>query len=63
MKKGSRGYKMNNEQMVIQTEGLSKQYKGVNALQGLNLQVAQHSIFGFLGPNGGAFEKQSGILD
>jgi len=43
---------MNNEQMVIQTEGLSKQYKGVNALQGLNLQVAQHSIFGFLGPNG-----------
>ena len=43
---------MNSEQIVIQTEGLSKQYKGVNALQGLNLQVAQHSIFGFLGPNG-----------
>jgi ABC-2 type transport system ATP-binding protein len=43
---------MNGEQMVIQTEGLSKQYKGVNALQGLNLRVAQHSIFGFLGPNG-----------
>ncbi|MBK8903970.1 MAG: ABC transporter ATP-binding protein [Anaerolineaceae bacterium] len=43
---------MNSEQMVIQTAGLSKQYKGVNALQGLNLQVAQHSIFGFLGPNG-----------
>jgi ABC-2 type transport system ATP-binding protein len=43
---------MNNEQMVIETAGLSKQYKNVNALQGLNLQVAQHSIFGFLGPNG-----------
>jgi ABC-2 type transport system ATP-binding protein len=43
---------MNGEQMIIQTEGLSKQYKGVNALQGLNLQVRQHSIFGFLGPNG-----------
>lgn len=43
---------MNNEQMVIQTSGLSKQYNGVAALQGLNLQVAQHSIFGFLGPNG-----------
>ncbi|MGD2047991.1 MAG: ABC transporter ATP-binding protein [Chloroflexota bacterium] len=43
---------MNGEQMVIQTAGLSKQYKDVNALQGLNLQVAQHSIFGFLGPNG-----------
>jgi ABC-2 type transport system ATP-binding protein len=43
---------MNNGQMVIQTNGLSKQYKGVNALQGLNLQVAPNSIFGFLGPNG-----------
>ena len=43
---------MNREQMVIRTEGLSKEYKGVNALQGLNLQVDQHSIFGFLGPNG-----------
>jgi ABC-2 type transport system ATP-binding protein len=43
---------MNNGQLVIQTNGLSKQYKGVNALQGLNLQVAPNSIFGFLGPNG-----------
>lgn len=43
---------MNNGQMVIQTEGLGKQYKGVSALQDLNLQVAQHAIFGFLGPNG-----------
>jgi ABC-2 type transport system ATP-binding protein len=43
---------MSAEQMVIQTTGLSKQYNGVSALHGLNLQVAQHSIFGFLGPNG-----------
>jgi ABC-2 type transport system ATP-binding protein len=43
---------MNGEQMVIETSGLSKHYKGVTALDGLNLQVAQHSIFGFLGPNG-----------
>jgi ABC-2 type transport system ATP-binding protein len=43
---------MNNGQMVIQTTGLSKQYKGVNALQGPNLEVAPHTIFGFLGPNG-----------
>lgn len=43
---------MNSEQMVIQTAGLSKRYNGVNALQDLNLQVADHSIFGFLGPNG-----------
>ncbi|MFN2255105.1 MAG: ABC transporter ATP-binding protein, partial [Candidatus Promineifilaceae bacterium] len=43
---------MNNGQLVIETQDLSKQYKGVNALQDLNLHVAQHSIFGFLGPNG-----------
>jgi ABC-2 type transport system ATP-binding protein len=37
---------------VIQTQGLSKVYKGVAALQGLNLNVPRHSIYGFLGPNG-----------
>jgi ABC-2 type transport system ATP-binding protein len=40
------------EPMVISTHGLSKQYKGVAALQPLDLHVARHSIFGFLGPNG-----------
>jgi ABC-2 type transport system ATP-binding protein len=38
--------------MVIHTQGLSKAYKGVKALEGLNLQVPKNSIFGFLGPNG-----------
>ncbi len=38
--------------LVIETKNLSKAYKGVQALQGLNLKVKQHSIFGFLGPNG-----------
>jgi ABC-2 type transport system ATP-binding protein len=37
---------------VIFTEGLSKSYKGIKALDGLNLQVPKNSIFGFLGPNG-----------
>jgi len=37
---------------VIQTYGLTKTYKGTNALQNLDLQVPQHSICGFLGPNG-----------
>jgi len=37
---------------VIDTQGLSKTYKTVNALKGLNLQVPHNSIFGFLGPNG-----------
>jgi ABC-2 type transport system ATP-binding protein len=37
---------------VIETRGLSKAYKNVTALQGLDLTVKQNSIFGFLGPNG-----------
>jgi ABC-2 type transport system ATP-binding protein len=40
------------ETMVIQTHGLSKEYAGVRALDGLNLNVPKHSIFGFLGANG-----------
>ncbi|RPI82138.1 MAG: ABC transporter ATP-binding protein [Chloroflexi bacterium] len=37
---------------VIDTQGLTKSYKEVDALKALNLQVPKHSIFGFLGPNG-----------
>lgn len=37
---------------VIHTQGLSKAYKGVKVLEGLNLDVPKNSIFGFLGPNG-----------
>ncbi|HET9908167.1 MAG TPA: ABC transporter ATP-binding protein, partial [Anaerolineales bacterium] len=43
---------MASETYVIETQGLTKSYKGVNALQPLNLRVRQHSICGFLGPNG-----------
>ena len=38
--------------LVISTQGLSKTYNGVAALQDLNLHVPRHAIFGFLGPNG-----------
>jgi ABC-2 type transport system ATP-binding protein len=37
---------------IIETRGLSKTYKGTQALQGLDLRVQQNSIFAFLGPNG-----------
>ena len=37
---------------VIETRGLTKTFKEVNALQSLDLRVRQHSICGFLGPNG-----------
>jgi len=38
--------------LVIETHGLTKTYKGVQALNSLDLQVQQNSICGFLGPNG-----------
>jgi ABC-2 type transport system ATP-binding protein len=40
------------ETLVINTKGLSKSYKEVEALKSLDLRVAKNSIFGFLGPNG-----------
>ena len=42
----------NTPNMVIDTQGLGKNYDGVDALKDLNLRVPEHSIFGFLGPNG-----------
>jgi ABC-2 type transport system ATP-binding protein len=38
--------------LVIETAGLRKQYDGVEALRGLDLQVPKGSIQGFLGRNG-----------
>lgn len=37
---------------VIKTQELTKSFKGVKALDALNLMVPRNSIFGFLGPNG-----------
>jgi ABC-2 type transport system ATP-binding protein len=37
---------------VVETFGLTKTYKGVQALRSLDMRVGQNSIFGFLGPNG-----------
>jgi len=37
---------------VIETSGLTKTFKGVQALKPLDLKVSQNSICGFLGPNG-----------
>jgi ABC-2 type transport system ATP-binding protein len=37
---------------AIRCEGLTKHYGSIAALDGLNLSVAEGSIFGFLGPNG-----------
>ncbi|WP_370338995.1 ABC transporter ATP-binding protein [Parvularcula marina] len=36
----------------IETSGLSKRYGSVRAVDGIDLQVPEGSVFGFLGPNG-----------
>jgi ABC-2 type transport system ATP-binding protein len=48
------GNLMDNEAnpLVIETHGLTKTYKGVEALKALDLHVQKNSICGFLGPNG-----------
>ena len=38
--------------IVIKTQGLTKSYGNVRALFGVDLEVTQGEIFGFLGPNG-----------
>ena len=43
---------MNSNELVISTQGLSKSYGDIHALQSLDLQVPKNSIFAFLGPNG-----------
>ena len=42
----------NTSPSVIDAIGLSKSYKNVKVLDGVNLQVPRNSIYGFLGPNG-----------
>ncbi|MCJ0619867.1 ABC transporter ATP-binding protein [Haloarcula hispanica] len=37
---------------AIVTEGLTKRYSGVSAIESLDLTVPRGSVFGFLGPNG-----------
>jgi ABC-2 type transport system ATP-binding protein len=41
-----------NDQIAIHTEGLTKHYGEVRALEDLDLDVRRGEVFGFLGPNG-----------
>jgi ABC-2 type transport system ATP-binding protein len=40
------------EQLAIEAEGLRKEYKDVEALRGIDLQVERGTVLGVLGPNG-----------
>ena len=37
---------------IIETRGLTKQYEGVTAVDGLDLAIGRGEVFGLLGPNG-----------
>ncbi|MDI6716187.1 MAG: ATP-binding cassette domain-containing protein, partial [Actinomycetota bacterium] len=37
---------------IVETEGLSKRYGSLVALNDLNLSIEEGSIYGFIGPNG-----------
>ncbi|MED4959630.1 ATP-binding cassette domain-containing protein, partial [Paenibacillus macerans] len=39
-------------ELIIQTEGLTKKYRGRAAVDDLSLKIAKGDIYGFLGPNG-----------
>ena len=41
-----------NEEKIIEVNNLSKQFKGLKAVDKLNLNVYRGDVFGFLGPNG-----------
>ena len=43
-----------NEGLVINPQGLGKDFVGVEALNSLDLKVSEHSIFGFLVQMGSA---------
>jgi ABC-2 type transport system ATP-binding protein len=43
---------MSLDEGMIQTEGLTKRYQQVTALEGLDLEVRAGELFGLLGPNG-----------
>jgi ABC-2 type transport system ATP-binding protein len=40
------------EQLIIETEDLTKRYDSQTAVNQLNLQINEGEVFGFLGPNG-----------
>ncbi|GJM69819.1 hypothetical protein HMSSN036_20350 [Paenibacillus macerans] len=47
-------------ELIIQTEGLTKKYRGRAAVDDLSLKIAKGDIYGFLGPNGAGKRRRSG---
>jgi len=47
---------------AVSVRGLAKRFGGVEAVRGIDLEVAQGEIFGFLGPNGAGKSTTIGML-
>ncbi|MDA3849797.1 MAG: ABC transporter ATP-binding protein [Spirochaetaceae bacterium] len=47
---------------LIEVENLKKSYQTIEAVRGIDFQVAQHSFFAFLGPNGAGKSTTINIL-
>jgi Fe-S cluster assembly ATP-binding protein len=48
--------------IVIKAEGLSKKFGALTAVDGVNLEIEQGEIFGFLGPNGSGKSTLASVL-
>lgn len=52
----------NNPGYVIRTEGLTKVYDGMKAVDSIDLNIKEGEVFGFLGPNGAGKTTTIGML-
>ena len=50
------------DEFVIQTDGLTKRYKNVVAVDDLSLEIRQGRVYGLLGPNGSGKTTTMGLL-
>ena len=49
-------------ELVIQTDGLTKRYGNILAVDGLSMEVPRGHIYGLLGPNGSGKTTTMGML-